>query len=252
MLVCAWLASAGISSNVSLLEAQKLEAEYGEIMQEIQPFIGSSYFGEVGGNTAATDADLVTRGSWSDVSLFSAGARNSEACMRLPKLCTLLEQELPEVTKNVMGHALLSRMEPGTVLKRHHGSSNSQLTMHLGLIVPSGAFLEVNGKQRRWEVGKVLVFDDSFYHSVWHNGTAADGPRLVLLLRGYHPEWTLEERAGLILHHTETPWTTQERMAEVANLSSQAAIARWISRKRVFQYGPGYSEVHGSRSSYDL
>ena len=32
-----------------------------------------------------------------------------------------------QVTHNVKGHALLSRLEPGTVVKRHHGSSNCQV-----------------------------------------------------------------------------------------------------------------------------
>jgi len=223
----------------SFSEPQILEAKYEEIMQELNPFLDRANFHQVGSNTAHTDSNLVVRGRWSDVSLFSAGSKNLDACAQLPMLCALLERELPEVTKNVKGHALLSRMEPGTVVKRHHGSSNCQLTMHLGLIIPRGAGIEVNSKKGRWEEGKVLVFDDSFHHSVWHKGALADGPRLVLLLRGYHPEWTLEERAGLILNHNETPWTMEERLAEVEDLSTPAAQERWRARKHLFQRGPG-------------
>jgi hypothetical protein len=28
-----------------------------------------------------------------------------------------------------------------------------------------------SGEQRHWKQGEVIVFDDSFEHEVWHNGT---------------------------------------------------------------------------------
>merc|ERR1711972_392908 len=201
-------------------------------MQELQPFLAESHFNDVEQHTAKTDKEIVVKGRWSDVQLFGAGAKNDYNCRKLPFLCSLLEEDFPEVTKNVMGHALLSRLGPGTVVKRHHGVSNSQLTMHFGLVIPKGAGIEVNGRKNTWEEGKVLVLDDSFYHSVWNKGTDSDGSRLVLLLRGYHPEWTLEERIGLILSHNETPWTKEQRWAEVEYLSSPAAKARWNARKK--------------------
>lgn len=39
-----------------------------------------------------------------------------------------------------------------------------------------------------------MVFDDSFEHEVWHNGTS---PRLVLIVDVWHPELTATERATL-------------------------------------------------------
>jgi len=220
-------------------EVQELEKEYTNIMDELEPFLDNGKdFHEVGRSTAHTDSKILQKGAWTDASLFSAGVKNDVMCRKLPKLCALLEKHVPEVTKNVQGHALLSRMNPGTIIKKHHGLSNCQLTMHLGLIIPKGAGIEVNGKKRKWEKGKVLVFDDSFYHSVWHKGQEAEGPRVVLLLRGYHPEWTLEERIGLILNHNETPWTEAERWAEIEHLKTPAAMERWTERKRLFQHGP--------------
>ena len=37
---------------------------------------------------------------------------------------------------------------------------------------------------RRWEVGKALLFDDSFEHEVWNNDTTA---RYVLHVDVWHP-----------------------------------------------------------------
>lgn len=39
-----------------------------------------------------------------------------------------------------------------------------------------------------------MIFDDSFEHEVWHNGTS---PRLILIVDVWHPELTLEERKML-------------------------------------------------------
>jgi hypothetical protein len=159
-----------------------------------------------------------------------------------------------KVTNNLQGHALLSRLAPGTQVARHHGISNCQLTMHLGLLVPPSAGIEVNGRVGEWREGRVLVFDDSYPHSVWHNGSAGGGPRLVLLLRGYHPEWTLEERARFVLTHPETPWTPQQRAAEVDRLLGPGSRDKWAADRRRFRgLGPGleptftgeHAPVHG-------
>lgn len=40
----------------------------------------------------------------------------------------------------------------------------------------------------------MLVFDDSFEHEVWHNGTSM---RLVLIVDVWHPELTEHERRSL-------------------------------------------------------
>lgn len=47
---------------------------------------------------------------------------------------------------------------------------------------------------RSWSEGKVFIFDDSFEHEVWHNGT---GIRLVLIVDVWHPELTAHEKRSL-------------------------------------------------------
>ena len=46
------------------------------------------------------------------------------------------------------------------------------------------AVLTVAGKARSWVEGKVLCFDDSFMHDVWHNGTKT---RAILIVDVAHP-----------------------------------------------------------------
>ncbi|CAL1270396.1 unnamed protein product [Larinioides sclopetarius] len=47
---------------------------------------------------------------------------------------------------------------------------------------------------RTWEEGKVILFDDSFEHEVWHNGTVS---RLVLIVDFWHPELTAYQKRSL-------------------------------------------------------
>ena len=65
-----------------------------------------------------------------------------------------------------------SALDAHTWLKPHHGHTNAQLKMHLGLIVPvrpsgeSCALFRVGTETRAWQQGHVLFFDDSFEHEV--------------------------------------------------------------------------------------
>nr|CAD7438769.1 unnamed protein product [Timema bartmani] len=45
-----------------------------------------------------------------------------------------------------------------------------------------------------WKEGKILIFDDSFEHEVWHNGSTM---RLVLIIDVWHPELTDQEKKSL-------------------------------------------------------
>lgn len=47
---------------------------------------------------------------------------------------------------------------------------------------------------REWKEGKVLMFDDSFEHEVWHEG---DSLRLVLIVDFWHPDLSASQKASL-------------------------------------------------------
>ena len=162
----------------------------------------------LGRNTAHNDAKLVERGRWTDLSLYRHGVRNDSSCALMPKTCDLLST-MPSLTTNPTSHALLSRLEPGTEVRWHQGFTNAQLTLHLGLTVPpatssttgggdddngrnaavasgsggagggehrgTGAGIQVGEWVGGWAEGKVIVFDDSWIHKVWHRGPNGGG-----------------------------------------------------------------------------
>ena len=77
--------------------------------------------------------------------------------------------------------------------------------LHLGVLVPLNSSLRVGGlgdeyesvaaktctapARKEWREGKVLVFDDSYEHEVFHGGL---GPRVVLIVDVWHPQLTDE------------------------------------------------------------
>jgi Aspartyl/asparaginyl beta-hydroxylase and related dioxygenases len=85
------------------------------------------------------------------------------------------------------GHApevLFSLLSPGTVIKPHHGVTNSRVVTHLPLIVPPDCALEVGGVEHAWAEGRCVTFDDSFLHAAWNR---SDRLRVVMILDTWHP-----------------------------------------------------------------
>lgn len=138
--------------------------------------------------------NLRDRGDWKQFELFSRGSRLERNCARAPLTCRLIEQHLPAARSCKRGQVKFSVMLPGTHVWPHCGPTNCRIRAHLGLNVPDGTHIRVAEKTRSWENGKWLIFDDSFEHEVWHNGTTT---RLVLIIDLWHPDLTESQRRSL-------------------------------------------------------
>mmetsp|Transcript_119814 Transcript_119814/g.339594 ORF Transcript_119814/g.339594 Transcript_119814/m.339594 type:complete len:473 (+) Transcript_119814:154-1572(+) len=77
------------------------------------------------------------------------------------------------------------RLEPGSAIRPHCGPTNTRWVAHLGLDVPGNVTITVGRETRPWVQGKVIVFDDSFRHSVVHGG---DRDRIVFAIQMENPE----------------------------------------------------------------
>lgn len=83
--------------------------------------------------------------------------------------------------------AFFSILEAGKHIPRHRGPTRAIFTCHLGLLLPRDpekCWIEVARIRRHWEVGKTLLFDDTYKHEVL-NDTGED--RVVLLLHVRRP-----------------------------------------------------------------
>lgn len=66
----------------------------------------------------------------------------------------------------------------------------------IGLIIPDKCELKVAGQEVNWKTADVLLFDDSFQHSVHYHGEE-DVIRAILMLDLWHPEITASERKSI-------------------------------------------------------
>lgn len=150
------------------------------------------------------DTDLVKGNEgarWTEMLFFEKGLWDPRTCGLMPTVCkkfkNLLEIE-GIVHGRRSGQVSLLKLQPGTTLVPHFGTANWRYTSHLGLLVPKGVTIYAGGEQREFMLGEVVLLDDSFLHSVVHNGT---GPRVTLFANFLHPntkpmtydEWLLQK-----------------------------------------------------------
>ena len=139
--------------------------------------------------------NTTAEGEWFVYHLFNQGEKVKNNCNACPKTVEIIESVEVLLWDCSFGNALFSILQAGTHITAHYGPTNCRIRCHLPLFVPEGCSLCVNGEERGWKEGELLLFDDSFLHEAWHKGT--DGERVVLMLDLWHPELTVVEREAL-------------------------------------------------------
>lgn len=137
--------------------------------------------------------NLRETGLWKQFELYARGIKKESNCNRAPITCSLIDSFEAAHTCN-RGQVKFSVLMPGTHVWPHAGPTNCRLRAHLGLITPEGPSIRVVNETRKWQAGEWLIFDDSFEHEVWHNGTEL---RIVLIIDVWHPELTADEKRSL-------------------------------------------------------
>lgn len=107
------------------------------------------------------------------------------------------QRYFPEITKiinNVPGliSASFSKLEPNSEIIPHNGDSNGFFRCHLGIEIPGKlpeCGFEVEGEQRSWGNGELLIFCDALYHKAWNK---TDGERYIMIFdvirKEYEPQ----------------------------------------------------------------
>uniref|UniRef100_W8AKP8 Aspartyl/asparaginyl beta-hydroxylase n=1 Tax=Ceratitis capitata TaxID=7213 RepID=W8AKP8_CERCA len=132
-------------------------------------------------------------GNWQQFELYSRGQQRFKNCQKAPITCGMIEK-FTAASGCRRGQVKFSVMQAGTHVHAHCGPTNCRLRAHLGLVVPKGTHLRVAEEERTWTEGEFLIFDDSFEHEVWHNGTSF---RLVLIVDVWHPDLSVHQRRTL-------------------------------------------------------
>jgi beta-hydroxylase len=125
-----------------------------------------------------TEKELYGDGTWKVLLLYTMpdGKPIDEVVRKCPFTASLVKEHIPR-----HGVVTFSVLHSQTRLQPHHGYPGWEfLRAHLALKVPAGdCALKVGGEVRRWQTGRVLVFDDQAMHEAWN---LTDEPRVVLLV----------------------------------------------------------------------
>jgi hypothetical protein len=157
---------------------RKITAAMPKIVQEFKTYLNAS---KHKGFIANQDLDIVPdldEKAWTELLLFERGQWDYRLCsigMPFHNTCKAL-RGLPEIEGTYRGYRAgqvsFLRLRPGTHLSAHYGSVNWRLVASCGVIVPENVHLRVGQEDTQWKENECLVFDDSFLHEVWHNGTS--------------------------------------------------------------------------------
>ena len=128
---------------------------------------------------------------WGVYALWREGTEFPERMRRCPKTLAALNACPRWDVPGSGPTAMFSILDAKTRIPAHTGPVNTRLVVHLPLIVPPGCGFRVGGEERRWEVGKAFVFDDSINHEAWNDG---DEPRAVLVFDIWSPYLSEAER----------------------------------------------------------
>jgi aspartyl/asparaginyl beta-hydroxylase (cupin superfamily) len=132
--------------------------------------------------------------AWSTLYLWENGGPVERNVARCPKTFAAMSQ-VPLSRISVRAPTILfSLLKPGARIAPHNGMINCRLICHLPLIVPPGCGFRVGNEVREWEVGKLLIFDDTIEHEAWND---SDEDRVILLFDVWRPELTMDERRAV-------------------------------------------------------
>ncbi|MBV6813506.1 aspartyl/asparaginyl beta-hydroxylase domain-containing protein [Xanthomonas campestris pv. passiflorae] len=136
--------------------------------------------------------DLNHSPAWSSYPLWAHGQPVEAHLQRCPATAYALSLVDAAQIDGVCPNAMFSVLAPHTTIPPHHGETNARLVAHLPLIVPEYCSFRVGYDWRRWEAGKVLVFDDSIEHEARNDSAQV---RAVLIFDVWNPLLSQEERA---------------------------------------------------------
>jgi aspartyl/asparaginyl beta-hydroxylase (cupin superfamily) len=137
------------------------------------------------------DNHLLDSSDWSALFLSENGKRNDDIIADCPRTWAALQAApLPYMVNSPT--VMFSLLRPGARIAPHTGTHNARLICHLPLVVPPNCGFRVGNETREWEVGKLLIFDDTIEHEAW-NDSAEE--RIVLIFDIWRPELSDQERA---------------------------------------------------------
>ena len=153
-------------------------------------------------NTEGWVTNTTPTGKWKIFPLYNQGQRVDNNCLCCYETTQMIESISNFMAGCIFGNAMFSVLECNSSIEPHTGPCNFRLRCHLPLSIPTGFKMQVGNEVKEWELGELLVFDDSFFHRVWHEGLSSNRGaeterggenRVVLIFDIWHPDLVREE-----------------------------------------------------------
>jgi aspartyl/asparaginyl beta-hydroxylase (cupin superfamily) len=160
-----------------------LEDNYRDILEEYNNFLNIVSNEELLSihELSEDQKPLSSDDKWKIIPLLLFNEVNTATTLLMPKTTALINS-IPAITT-----CFFSILHPGKYLVPHRGYYGGVLRCHLALKVPkdsSNCWIIVDNKKCHWELGKALIFDDTYEHEV-HNNTGET--RVVLFIDFIRP-----------------------------------------------------------------
>eukprot|EP01050_Picozoa_sp_SAG11_P036877 SAG11_NODE_14254_length_619_cov_1.765385_1_plen_135_part_00 len=133
--------------------------------------------------------------------MFGDGEKPKQ-CALSPRSCALVRAAFEGTgrlgRKGDTSWAFFSALDGTVDVVPHCGPNNRNLVLHLALQVPAGDYhMDVGGTKLEWAEGEVVLFDESFRHTVKARPEARpqdapQPPRVVFIIRVPHPDLAVD------------------------------------------------------------
>lgn len=112
--------------------------------------------------------NLSNKNAWQNVYFWNFMWKKHDNCKKYPKTYQLLKS-IPNLT-----FAEVTCLKGKSKILPHIGETNTTIRGHLGLKIPGKLpemGISVNGIDKGWDEGKVILFSDAHRHHVWNNSS---------------------------------------------------------------------------------
>ncbi|MEQ1502803.1 MAG: aspartyl/asparaginyl beta-hydroxylase domain-containing protein [Myxococcota bacterium] len=171
-----------------------LRAEAAQLVDgRVEPAMVNANFGPRGSSGTVTTAVGWERPSgWREWFFYRLNQRCEPARAGFPVSSAVADQIAAREWVASIGYQLLG---PGVRLPPHTDVGNFLVTYQVGVRVPRGCGVRVDGQTRPWAPAEAHVFDNSYVHEAWNDG---DGVRVLFSAYVLHPSLTAIQREALI------------------------------------------------------
>jgi aspartyl/asparaginyl beta-hydroxylase (cupin superfamily) len=155
---------------------RNVEAHWSEVREELDTLLGRLDELPNFQDIQQEQRELTNDDRWRVFPFYAYGERVEHNCARCPKTDAVL-RSIPGMTTG-----MFSILLPHKHIPPHVGPWKGVLRYHLALRTPADEQLcriRVGERTRHWQLGKSLVFDDTFQHEVWND---SDEIRVVLFV----------------------------------------------------------------------